>query len=71
MVSDDPRKSFSPQLVDVVRVIATGGITSLLCLVGMRVVLKRHIEDALSLVPVQMQLVARKVLLLPAVKASL
>jgi O-antigen/teichoic acid export membrane protein len=71
LVSDDPRKSFSPQLVDIVRVIATGGITSLLCLVGMRVVLRRHIEDALSLVPVRMQRLARKMLVLPAVKASL
>jgi hypothetical protein len=37
----------------------------------MRVVLRRHIEDALSLVPVRMQRLARKMLVLPAVKASL
>lgn len=59
-----------PQLAGAARAAAAMLITTALSLLGMRLVLRRHIEDSLQLLPARMQRVARLVLRMPQAHAS-
>jgi O-antigen/teichoic acid export membrane protein len=56
-----------PQRIDdLLRASLLGGLTVLLSLLGYRIVLRRHLEDALSIAPAKLQPLARKLLRMPA-----
>jgi O-antigen/teichoic acid export membrane protein len=54
------------RLADLLRAGLLGGLTVLLSVLAYRIILRRHLEDALSIAPAKLQPLARKLLRMPA-----